>query len=106
MAECVIRSRFGKAVFVMLAFYNFHCLGYLMASSIYEKVMNVMMKSIDFLQDSYLQEVNCCMAVGMFCLTFSYSVLFVAMTLILYRLMKDVMGWRTCVMWQRGILAV
>ena len=41
----------------MLAFYNIHCLGYLMASSIYEKVMSVMMKSIDFLQDSYLQEV-------------------------------------------------
>ena len=58
------------------------------------------MKSIDFLQDSYLQEVNCCMAVGMICLTFSYSVLFVAMTLILYRLMKDV----TIMAWQDVIL--
>jgi hypothetical protein len=100
------KKKIEKAVFVMLAFYNLHCLGYSMASSIYEKVMSAMMKSIDFLRDSYLQEVNQCMAVGMFCLTFSYSVLFVAMTLILYRLMKDVMGWRTCVMWQRGILAV
>ena len=94
------KKQIGKAIFVMLAYYNFHCLGYLMASSIYEKVMNVMMKSIDFLQDSYLQEVNCCMAVGMFCLTFSYSVLFVAMTLILYRLMKDV----TIMAWQDVIL--
>ncbi len=51
------KKQIGKAVFVMLAFYNIHCLGYLMASSIYEKVMSVMMKSIDFLQDSYLQEV-------------------------------------------------
>ena len=94
------KKQIGKAVFVMLAFYNIHCLGYLMASSIYEKVMSVKMKSIDFLQDSYLQEVNCCMAVGMFCLTFSYSVLFVAMTLILYRLMKDV----TIMAWQDVIL--
>ena len=94
------KKQIGKAVFVMLAFYNIHCLGYLMASSIYEKVMSVKMKSIDFLQDSYLQEVNQCMAVGMFCLTFSYSVLFVAMTLILYRLMKDV----TIMAWQDVIL--
>ena len=94
------KKQIGKAVFVMLAFYNLHCLGYLMASSIYEKVMSVKMKSIDFLQDSYLQEVNCCMAVGMICLTFSYSVLFVAMTLILYRLMKDV----TIMAWQDVIL--
>ena len=94
------KKKIEKAVFVMLAFYNLHCLGYSMASSIYEKVMSAMMKSIDFLRDSYLQEVNQCMAVGMFCLTFSYSVLFVAMTLILYRLMKDV----TIMAWQDVIL--
>ena len=94
------KKQIGKAVFVMLAFYNLHCLGCSMASSIYEKVMSAMMKSIDFLRDSYLQEVNQCMAVGMFCLTFSYSVLFVAMTLILYRLMKDV----TIMAWQDVIL--
>ena len=94
------KKQIEKAVFVMLAFYNLHCLGCSMASSIYEKVMSAMMKSIDFLRDSYLQEVNQCMAVGMFCLTFSYSVLFVAMTLILYRLMKDV----TIMAWQDVIL--
>ncbi len=94
------KKQIGKAVFVILAFYNLHCLGYLMASSIYEKVMSVMMKSIDFLQDSYLQEVNQCMAVGVFCLTFSYSVLLATMTLILYRLMKDV----TIMAWQDVIL--
>ena len=94
------KRQIGKAVFVMLAFYNLHCLSYLMASSIYEKVMSVMMKSIDFLRDSYLQEVNQCMAAGMFCLTFSYSVLFVAMTLILYRLMRDVaiMAWQDVIL--------
>ncbi len=94
------KKQIGKAIFVILAFYNLHCLGYLMASSIYEKVMSAMMKSIDFLRDSYLQEVNQCMTVGMFCLTFSYSVLFVAMTLILYRLMKDI----TIMAWQDVIL--
>ena len=52
------KKQIAKAVFVMLAFYNFHCLGYLMANSIYEKVMSIIMKSIDFQQNSYLQKVN------------------------------------------------
>ena len=94
------KKQIGKAVFVMLAFYNLHCLGYLMASSIYEKIINVMMKSLDMMQDSYLQEMYHCMTVGMFCLVFAYSVLFVAMVLILYRLMKDV----TIMAWQDVIL--
>jgi len=40
------------------------------------------------------------MAVGMFCLIFAYSVLFVAMALILYRFMKDVaiMAWQDVIL--------
>ncbi|RKJ18269.1 GHKL domain-containing protein [bacterium D16-50] len=94
------KKQIGKAVFVILAFYNLHCLSYLMASSIYEKLINVMMKSLDIMQDSYLPEMNRCMVVGMLCLIFAYSVLFVAMVLILYRLMKDV----TIMEWQDVIL--
>ena len=94
------KKQIGKAVFVMLAFYNLHCLGYLMASSIYRKIVDEMLKSLDMMQDSYLQEMYHCMTVGMFCLVFAYSVLFVAMVLILYRLMKDV----TIMAWQDVIL--
>ena len=50
------KKQIGKAVFVMLAFYNLHCLGYLMASSIYRKIVDEMLKSLDMMQDSYLQE--------------------------------------------------
>ena len=94
------KKQIGKAVFVMLAFYNLHCLGFLIANSIYMKIMSVMMKRIDFLQNSYQQEVDCCMAVGMFCLIFAYSVLFVAMALILYRFMKDaaIMAWQDVIL--------
>ena len=94
------KKQIGKAVFVMLAFYNLHCLSFLIANSIYMKIMSVMMKRIDFLQNSYQQEVDCCMAVGMFCLIFAYSVLFVAMALILYRFMKDVaiMAWQDVIL--------
>ncbi len=94
------KKQIGKAVFVMLAFYNLHCLSFLIANSIYMKIMSVMMKRIDFLQNSYQQEVDCCMAVGMLCLIFAYSVLFVAMALILYRFMKDVaiMAWQDVIL--------
>jgi len=90
------KKQIGKAVFVMLAFYNLHCLGYLMASSIYEKIINVMMKSLDMMQGSYQQEMNRCIAVGMICLVFSYSVLLAAMTLILRRIIKeaDLTAWQ------------
>ncbi len=94
------KKQIGKAVFVMPAFYNLHCPSYLMASSIYQKIINVMMKNLDIMQGSYQQEINRCMVVGMSCLVFAYSVLFVAMVLILYRLMKDV----TIMAWQDVIL--
>lgn len=90
------KKQIGKAVFVILAFYNLHCLSYLIASSIYEKIINVMMKSLDIMQDNYLQEMYRCMAVGMFCLVFSYLVLLAVMTFILRRIIKgvDIMAWQ------------
>ena len=90
------KKQIGKAFFIILAFYNFHCLGYLMANSIYQKIVNAMLKSLDVMQDNYLQEMYRCMAVGMFCLVISYAVLLAAMTLILCRLIKgvDIMAWQ------------
>lgn len=90
------KKQIGEAVFVMLGFYNLHCLSFLIASSIYEKIINVIMKNLDVMQSNYQQEMNQCMAVGMFWLVFSYSVLFMAMTVILNRLIRGaaVMAWQ------------
>ena len=44
------KKQIGKAFFTMLAFYNFHCLSFLIANSIYMKMTNVWMKSVDGLQ--------------------------------------------------------
>ena len=90
------KKQIGKAVFVMFAFYNLHCLGYLMASSIYRKIVDEMVKSLDMMQDSYLQEMYRCVVIGMFCLVFFYTVLLVAMTIILCRSIKgaDIMAWQ------------
>ena len=95
-ARICYKKQIGKAVFVMFAFYNLHCLGYLMASSIYRKIVDEMLKNMDMMQDSYLQEMYRCIAVGMFCLVFSYSVLLAVMTFILCRSIKgaDIMAWQ------------
>ena len=82
------KKQIGKAVFVMLAFYNLHCLGFLIANSIYMKIMSVMMKSLDAMQESYLQRVYQCQSIGMVVFVFFYMALFVAMTVIFHRLIK------------------
>ena len=82
------KKQIGKAVFVMLAFYNLHSLGFLIANSIYMKIMSVMMKSLDAMQESYLQRVYQCQSIGMAVFVFFYTALFVAMTVIFHRLIK------------------
>ena len=82
------KKQIGKAVFVMLVFYNIHCLGFLIANSIYMKIMSVMMKSLDAMQESYLQRVYQCQSIGMAVFVFFYTALFVAMTVIFHRLIK------------------
>ncbi len=94
------KKQIGKAVFTMLAFYNFHCLSFLIANSIYMKMTNVWMKSIDGLQDDYEQQVYHSMAVGLSVTVFFYTVLFVVMAVILCRLVKG-MG---IIAWQDVIL--
>ena len=94
------KKQIGKAVFTMLAFYNFHCLSFLIANSIYIKMTNVWMKSIDGLQAGYEQQVYHSMAVGLSVTVFFYTVLFVVMAVILCRLVKG-MG---IIAWQDVIL--
>lgn len=94
------KKQIGKTIFVMLAFYNLHCLSFLIANSIYMEVTNIMMEELDILQESYMQQVYHCMSVGQAAFDFFYTALFAAMTAILYRLIK----WKTVMMWQDVIL--
>lgn len=82
------KKQIGKAIFVILAFYNLHCLSFLIVNSIYMKIMSVMMKSLDATQESYLQRVYQCQSIGMAVFVFFYTALFVAMTVIFHRLIK------------------
>ena len=94
------KKRIGKAVFVMLAFYNLHCLSYLIANSIYTEITNMMIKDLDVLQESYQQQLYYCILVGMAASVFFYMVLFASMAVILRRIIKeaDIMEWQDVIL--------
>ena len=82
------KKQIGKAVFVILAFYNFHSLSFLIANSIYMEVTSMMMKELDVLQENYMQQMYHGMSVGLTASIFLYTALFAAMTVVLHRLIK------------------
>lgn len=90
------KRQVGKAAFVVLAFYNLHCLSFLMANSIYMKATNEMLKSLDVLQEGYQQQMHLCLSAGISLSALLYTVLFVLMAVILGRLIKGiaVMAWQ------------
>ena len=90
------KKQIGKAVFTILAFYNFHCLSFLIANSIYMKLTSARMES----QDGYEQQVYHSMAVGISLTLFFYTVLFVVMTVVFCRLIKGM----TIMIWQDVIM--
>lgn len=94
------KKQIGKAVFTILAFYNFHCLSFLIANSIYMKLTSARMESLDGLQDGYEQQVYHSMAVGISLTLFFYTVLFVVMTVVFCRLIKGM----TIMIWQDVIM--
>lgn len=94
------KKQIGKAVFVMLAFYNLHCLSFLISNSIYMRLTDVMMKSLDAMQESYMQQVYQCLSVGMAVSVFFYTALYVAMAVIFHRLIKG----ENAMVWQDIIL--
>lgn len=90
------KKQIGKAVFVMLGFYNLHCLSFLISNSIYIKITDMMMKDLDVLSGNYQQQVYRCISVGMALSVLFYTALFMAMTVILHRIIKGVavMAWQ------------
>lgn len=56
---------FGKAVFILLLFYNFHALSYLIADSIYQCTVESIFRGLDVLSEEYIFRVYLGMAIGM-----------------------------------------
>ena len=80
----------------MLAFYNLHCLSFLIANSIYMNAANMMMKDLDALSGNYQQQMYHSVSIGMALSVFLYTALFVAMVVILRKLIKGagIMTWQ------------
>ena len=98
LGYCMARNRkwVGKAVFVLLAFYNFHCLSYLIANSVYVETIKRMMQGLDIWQQDYEQQMYGCITVGMLLLVLFYTVLFVFMGVVYRLLIKEItmMAWQ------------
>lgn len=94
------KKQLGKAVFLMLAFYHFHCLSFLIANSIYMQMTTVWMKGIDGLQDGYVQEMYYGMSVGISFAVLFYTALFAVMAVIFCRLVKGMgrMVWQDVIL--------
>ncbi|MCI8577187.1 MAG: GHKL domain-containing protein [Lachnospiraceae bacterium] len=90
------KKQSGKIIFLMLAFYNLHCLNFLTANSIYMKITATMMKNLDAMQESYQQQVYYCITLGISFSVLLYTILFAVMVVILCRFIKgaDIMAWQ------------
>lgn len=98
LGYCVAHNRkqIGKAVFVLLAFYNFHCLSYLIANSIYVETIERLQQRLVILQPDYEQQMYYCMTAGMFLMVLFYTALLVFMGMLCCRLIREtaVMAWQ------------
>lgn len=94
------RRYYRTSVFIMLAFYNLHCVSSLTANSIYIKTTNVMLKSLDVFNDSYCKQMYYFLTVGMCVSLLCYIVLFMSMAVIFRRLVKGmaIMAWYDAVL--------
>lgn len=94
------KKQIGKAVFLMLAFYHFHCLSFLIANSIYMQMTNVWMKNYNGLAEGYEQQMYYSMSVGISFTVLFYTALFAAMAFIFRKLVKgmDIMTWQDVIL--------
>ena len=94
------KKQISKVVFAVPAFYNLHCLSYLIANSIHVETVRRFVKEIDTSQDGYAQRMYYGATVGMFLLVLFYSALLTAMVLLICRLVKEigVMTWQDVIL--------
>lgn len=87
---CHIKCRecMGKAVFTLLLFFNFHGMSYLIASSIYQVLVDDMLGGLDVLDAGYMECMYQTLVIGQSCILLLYSIAFIVMTLIIKKIVK------------------
>ena len=82
------RGRLEKAVFTLLLFYNFHGMSFLIASSIYQFVMDGMIAGLDIWDAEYMYRLYRCQVVGMGLNVSLYTAAILLMTGIIKQIVK------------------
>lgn len=83
------RGSLEKAVFTLLLFYNFHGMSFLIASSIYQFVMDGMIAGLDIWDVEYMYRLYRCQVIGMGLNVSLYTASFLLMTGIIKRIVKQ-----------------
>lgn len=101
LAYChiIYQGCFEKAVFTFLLFFHFHGMSFLIASSIYQSLMDELLGRLDIRDTAYMLRMYRSLMIGQICILFFYTVSFVLMTLILKRIVKQPfpMNWQDTV---------
>lgn len=101
LAYCHVKynKRLEKAVFTLLLFYNFHGMSYLIASSLYQFMMDEMLGGLDVQNAAYLSQMYQRLVIGLGCNLLLYTLAFILMTWILKKIVKNPlsMNWQDAV---------
>lgn len=93
------QGHLGKVVFVLLLFYNLHCLSFLVSNSIYQYGVDEYFSRLDAASDGYLQWIYWGTAVGQVLLVLLYGLLLWGLVGILKKVVEQPweMGWQDVV---------
>lgn len=101
LTYCHIRCRgcLKKAVFTLLLFYNFHGMSFLIASSIYQFIMDEMLESLDVQDAAYMFHLYRNLLIGQVCILLIYTLAFTFAAWILKKTIKSPlsMNWQDTV---------
>lgn len=101
LAYCYLKYRgcMEKAVFTLLLFYHFHGMSFLIASSIYQSLMDELLGRLDIQDTAYMLRMYRSLMIGQICILFFYTVSFLFMTGILKKIVKKPfpMSWQDTV---------
>lgn len=90
------RKRCGKTIFILLLFYNLHCLSFLVASSVYQSISDWLIRGLNLNQADYVERLYQRLIVGQIVLLLVYSICFVVAVIMMCRIMKK----QTDMRWQ------
>lgn len=88
------KQQCGKTIFILLLFYNLHCLSYLVASSVYQSISDWLIRGLNLNQADYMEQLYQRLVFGQIVLLLVYSICFILSVAMMCRIMKNPMDMR------------